>query len=631
VTALAGVLRRGGAPPREACDRILQGLAPYAAAEPRTWSDGVVAIGERLVALLPEDRFCAGPAPLEGGGALIADVRIDNRDEVEGLLALPSEQARRISDQSLLARAWDRWGEGLLDRVIGDFAFAVWEAAKRRLTLARDAFGWRPLHYHHGASLFAFASMPMGLHALAEIPVALDEARLAAFLALDDETGPASFFAGVERVEPGGLVRLERGSAGRRLWYSPPRRTHRPGTPDDHAAALREHLDRAVACRLRGAGPRVGSHLSSGWDSAAVTVTAARLRAGAGGRVLALTAAPRQGYDLPDPPGRRGDESVVAARVAAEYDNIDHLVVRACGRSPLEGLDRTSRLLGRPVLNACNQVWLDDIGRAARSAGVKVVLSGEFGNEGLTDGGEDWLADLAAARRWSRWLIEAAKALAGGEMRVGGVLRVTFAGDGESAFWRWVRRRREWVGPPGAHSPLPPALWRDASRTDPRDDAFGRRLRAATSIDAGPFHQATLAAFGIDHRAPLMDRRLVEFCLNTPREQVFRNGRSRALARRALADRLPPLVLDQVAKGYQGIDWHEGLEAARREALALLARLPGVPPAARLLDLSRLRGLLERWPDGGWNEGRVFTEYRLALLRGLSAGQFIQSTLRTNA
>jgi asparagine synthase (glutamine-hydrolysing) len=631
MTALAGAWRPAGASARPACEQILRGLAVYAPDAPRIWDDGAIALGQRQVSVTPEDRFYAGPSPLAEGGVLIADARIDNRDEIESQLGLCADQSVGMSDQAVLALAWDRWGEGVLERVIGDFAFAVWEARRRRLTLARDAFGWRPLHYHHGPSVFAFASMPMGLHALPETPVALDEGRLADFLALNDETGPASFFAGVERVEPGALLSLERGVRTGRAWYSPQHRPHRFKAPGDYAEALRDHLDQAVRRRLRGAGKVVGSHLSSGWDSAAVTATAARLQSDVGGRVTAYTAAPRLGYDLPAPPYRHGDESRVAAEIAAGHANVDHVVVRVGDRSPLDGLAITGRLLGRPVTNACNQVWIDEIGRAARSAGVTVVLSGEFGNEGLTDRGVDWLADLVAQRRWLRWLAEAAKAMATGEMRLGGVLRVSFGGDEESPFWRWVRRRHgEWPAPPGAHSPLPGPLWKQVVRSESGEDFFRRRLKAATCIDPGPFHHATLAAFGVDHRAPLMDRRLVEFCLNVPREQIFRDGRSRALARLALADRLPPAVLDQRTTGYQGVDWHEGLTAARPQAQILAAGLAQSPEAQRLLDLPRLRDLIARWPEKGWHEGRVVTEYRLALLRGLAAGQFIQSVLGAN-
>jgi asparagine synthase (glutamine-hydrolysing) len=590
---------------------MLSSLAAYAPAKPKVWNGGCVVMGERTVALTPEDRFSRGPVALECGGALVADVRIDNREDLESHLGIEKERARRMSDAMLLARGWESWREGLLDRLVGDFALAVWEAPKRRLTLARDPFGWRPVHYHQGPTVVAFASMPLGLHALPEIPAVLDEDRLAGFLALNAEVGPAS---------------------SRRRWYAPTFRPHRFKAPEIYAEGLREHLDQAVRCRLRGAGGAVGSHLSSGWDSSAVTVTAARLMAADGGRVTAFTAAPRPGYGLPAPPFRHGDESAVAGQVAAGHENIDHLVVRPGPCSPLAGLERTALLLGRPVMNPCNQVWLDEICRRAKSRGLAILLSGDFGNEGLTDSGEDWLSDLAAQGRWVRWAREACLAMVSGRMSLGGVVGLTFAGDQQGILWRWLMRMRGRRPPrPGAYSPLPRSLWRRVRSVEPHADFFQRRVRAITSMDPGPFHKATLGAFGVDHRAPLTDRRLFEFCLNIPPEEVFRGARSRALARRALADRLPPVVFDQVTTGLQGVDWHEGLTAAEDEARAEVSRLRAGPAAAALLDLDRLERLMARWPEGDWNGGQAFTSYRLALLRGLSAGRFIRTTLRTNA
>jgi asparagine synthase (glutamine-hydrolysing) len=632
LTAIAGAWRLDEAPALATCERMLSSLAAYAPAKARVWNGGCVVIGGRPVALTPEDRFSRGPVPLTGGGALIADARIDNREDLESLLGIDRGDARQMSDPMLLARAWETWQEGALDRLVGDFAFAVWEAPKRRLTLARDPFGWRPLHYHQGPSLFAFASMPLGLHALPEVPAVLDEDRLAGFLALNAEVGPASFFAGVERVQPGCLVRIEGASRSLRRWYAPTFRPHRFKAPDSYVEGLREHLDRAVRCRLRGAGGAVASHLSSGWDSSAVTVTAARLVAAEGGRITAFTAAPRAGYDLPAPPFRHGDESAVAAEVAAGHDNIDHIIVRPGPRSPLQGLERAAFLLGRPVMNSCNQIWLDEICRRAKSLGLTILLSGDFGNEGLTDSGEDWLADLAGQGRWGRWAREGASALAQGRMSPGGLAGLTFAGDRQGVLWRWLMRLRGRPAPaPWAYSPMPRDLWRRVRTDEPHADFFQRRVLAATSMDRGPFHKATLGAFGVDHRAPLTDRRLFEFCLNIPPAEVFRGAKPRALARRALADRLPSAVFDQVTTGLQGIDWHEGLTAARDEASVELRRLRDVPTAAALLDLERLERLMAHWPQADWNGSRVFTEYRLALLRGLSAGRFIRTTLRANA
>ncbi len=630
MTALAGVWRRdGGDGAALACRRMLGAQSAFARARPVVVEADDLALGLALFPTLPQDDPAAGPEALEGGGWLVADVRIDNREEVEADLGL-GPAGRRARDAALMARAWERWGEGLLTRVEGDFALALWDGRARRLWLARDAFGRRPLHVKLERGCVAFASMPVGLIAARDAPLELDEAHLAAFLALEPEAGPGSVFAGIERVEPGETLIVETGGARRARWYAPRRAEVRLEDPQAQAEALRGHLDRAVAARLRGAGAGVGAHLSSGWDSAAVAVTAARLMAPDGGRVTAFTAAPAADWAAGDPDAwRHADESVMAARVAAGEANIDHVVVRGEGRSPLDALDRDGALLGRPVPNPCNQVWIDAINAAARARGVRVLLSGDFGNFALTDSGDDWLGDLAARGLWLTWLRTALAALRAKSLTPAGLAAMTFGGR-RGSFVRAVRwLKGDPVPAPGAHLALAPAHRRRPS--PPRPSAFERRLGAATHVDRGPLHKLALGAYGVDWRDPLTDRRLVEFCLNSPREWVFEAGRPRALARRALADRLPACVLDLKTRGYQGADWHLGLEAARGELGQELDRLAATPLASRLIDLPRLRRLVRDWPDGGWSRPRVVAEYRLALLRAVSVGRFIRTSLGRNA
>src|SRR5262249_38577734 len=206
-----------------------------------------------------------------------------------------------------LLAAIERWDESCLDRLVGDYAFAAWDSARRRLLLARDPVGQRPLHYHCGNKFFAFASMPKGLHALPEVPYAPDEERIAEFLVLMPETGTQSFFLGIERVEPGHVVIVSvEGLTTRRHWQ-PSRQRISLRRPEDYSEALRNLLDQAVSCRLRGTGD-VGACLSGGLDSGAVVSTAARLLAASGRRVIAFTAAPREGYKDPARPNRIIDE-----------------------------------------------------------------------------------------------------------------------------------------------------------------------------------------------------------------------------------------------------------------------------------------------------------------------------------
>ena len=157
------------------------------------------------------------------------------------------------------------------------------------------------------------------------------------------------------------------------------------------------------------------------------------------------------------------------------------------------------------------------------------------------------------------------------------------------------------------------------------------RLWGLNRIDRGNSRKATLAGWGIDIRDPTADRRLIEFCLSVPTEQFFRNGVPRALARAALADRVPAEVLNERRRGLQAVDWHEGMTAARTRILEEIGRLEQNGPAARALDLPRMRRLAENWPTEGWHREDIIEQYRLALLRGISVGHFLRRASGGNA
>src|SRR5579872_1687231 len=361
MTAIAGLWRLDGRPDAaERCARMLAALRMYGRDDVLAWSDGDVALGRALQRILPEDVFDRQPAPGPAGVALVADARIDNRDELARALDLPGEQLRRLSDAALIQCAFERWDTDAFDRLYGVYACALWDARHRRLILARDPMSMRPLYYHQAADFFAFATMPKGLHALPEVPYGADDEKVAEFLALIPDWGSGTFFKGVEKVEAGTFVTVDaQGLRVSRHW-SPPRRTIELGSPDAYAEALREQLDGAVAASLRGVAD-VASQLSGGYDSAAVTATAARLLAPAAGRVHAFTAVPREGYPGASGPDRINDEGPLAAAVAALYPNIDHTLILSERRSPLANLDRNFLLYERPLLNLCNNVWSDAI------------------------------------------------------------------------------------------------------------------------------------------------------------------------------------------------------------------------------------------------------------------------------
>src|SRR6185503_6779776 len=245
MSALAGLWYfEGQGDAADGCARMLRAQEVYGLDAGGQAGRPGIALGRRLMRTLPEDRF--DRQPLTGGDGrfvLVADLRLDNRDDLIDRLDILPTRAAGLSDAAILLAAIERWEEGCLDHLVGDYAFALWDDARRRLLLARDPLGWRPLHYHRGDGFFAFASMPKGLHALPQIPYAPDEEAVADFLAVLPETGTRTFFRGIERVEPAHLATVTHAEVKVRRYWTPVRRTLSFARPEDYAEKAREILD----------------------------------------------------------------------------------------------------------------------------------------------------------------------------------------------------------------------------------------------------------------------------------------------------------------------------------------------------------------------------------------------------
>lgn len=619
--AIAGLWCTDGRPAVAPLERMLGALAPYGPDGAGRWAQDDVALGHRVMHLFPED--VSNRQPLTGGGGrfvMVADARLDDREDLAEALGLVSASA---TDPELVLLAFERWGEACLERLYGDYAFAVWDRERRRWLLARDGMGGRPLCYFRSPRLFAFASMPRGLHALPEVPYEPDEDLLARALDLVQPDPRSTCFRDVVRVGRGEcLVVTADGETRRRHWNPAPEplRLSRAG---EYEEALRAELDRAVRTRLPGAGD-VAAHLSAGLDSGSVAATAARLLAAQGRGVVAFTAVPREGAEADGPAGRLPDEGPLAAATAALYANMEHVRVRTCGRSPLDALGWVFDLCEQPLLNLCNQVWRDSIFELAQGRGLQVLLTGQAGNLTLSYKASRPLRDRLRGQRLSGLLDEVRTLAWRGGGGPGGLVRAIAErargpGQGQVASLVNPQRRLE-LGAPAQ-------TLRTRRPTDSRDE----RLAALQRVEVADYAKGTLARWRIDERDPTADRRLVEFCLAVPDAQFRLGGIPSSLARRAMADRLPPAVLRQPARGLQAADWHSGFSDPKRELGDEVARLAECRETERLLDIGRLAEAIERWPSAGWHEPETIRLYRNELLRALSNGDFLRRAVAARA
>jgi asparagine synthase (glutamine-hydrolysing) len=601
--------------------------------------EGAIALGRRLFRTVPEDRYDHGPV-VGGGGRwiLVADVRLDDRETICAKLGIQPDEAATLADSAIVMRAIERWEEAALSKLVGEFAIALWDRDRESLVLARDFLGKRPLHFHRCADFVAFASMPKGLLALPEIPTGPDEQTVAEFIALMPLKGSGSFFRGAERVLPGELVRISRSHIARtRHWDFEPKSLNLR-SPQEYAEAVREVFDRAVTSCLRGSEGKIASHLSGGLDSSAVAATAATLY-GSSGAVTAYTSAPRSDYGHPSSGNVFYDESSHAAAVAALYPNMEHIILRTGGRSPLGGLDRNFLLYDSPLLNLSNGVWLDAILDDAKERGLKILLTGQLGNMTFSYSGVQRLSGLLSRGH----LVQLAKETfllrrRGTPLR--STAAQTFGPFLPATVWRAIQRASGRRAGAGTYCAIHPKRLEDLDRLaeargfqfdfQPGRDPLANRLRVLGRVDHGNYHKGVIAGWGIDTRDPTADRRLLELCLSIPTEQYLRGGTTRALARRAFRERLPQVVVGETRKGYQAADWHEGLRADWSGAVREAQRIAEVPAAAAVLDTAKMTRLLEARPRGRWNGREQTVSYRLALLRGLSAGHFLRKATGSN-
>lgn len=576
---------------------------------------------------LPEDRFDLQPLKV-GNVRFVGDIRLDNRDDLVGLLGWNPSESRSKADSDFFLAAWLRWGQDALKYLVGGFAVAIWNEANRELTLVRDHVGERPLYYLENGHTIAFSSLPSPLRSIPGVDTSLDDLRMLHYLAIIQERPTQTFFKNIHMLPIGHLATFRNGiSTLRRYWHPLDAPQTRFKSDQEYVESFRELFDRAVGARLRTVG-KVGTQLSGGMDSSSVTATAARLLGQQ--RLTSFTSVPQKGFSDENPIGRFGDEGPAAALVAAMYPNIDHVLVQSRGEELISAVEQMGRLQGHPVFNPTNQLWFKTIMDQSRERGITVMLQGACGNATISFGGLIALSDLFRHGHWFRLARLAQTLRKRGYASWRGAASFAFS----SAMPDWLRRRvnRELKDFSFAFSPVHPAQAAThkliqktkeeffGSDTSPRE--FRRQM--FEYYDIGFVNAAASLGWGISLLDPTQDKRIFDFCYSIPIEQYLVGGQTRSLVRRAMKGRLPDATLACTTRGLQSADWFLTMGARLDEMKQELRFIQKSPTAQRLLDLDRLHMLLETWPSDGFADSSISDSYNLALIRGLSAGNFIR-------
>ncbi len=207
--------------------------------------EGPVTLGNRRLAIL--DLSDAGHQPMrspDGRFLITFNGEIYNHDDVREQLGIERSALRSTTDTEVLLRAWARWGSSSLDRLVGQFAFGVFDTLERRLWLARDRFGEKPLFYHQDDTAFAFASSIPALVQAPWVPRKLDEHAMLDYATLRYVVSPRTVLSGVFKLPGGHLLSVSPDGIHIDRWYVP---RFRPDVGNRSRPALVEEFDALFA------------------------------------------------------------------------------------------------------------------------------------------------------------------------------------------------------------------------------------------------------------------------------------------------------------------------------------------------------------------------------------------------
>jgi len=524
---------------------------------------------------------------VEGDLAVVADARIDNRKELGSWLR---REVGGWTDSQLILAAYREWGLECAERLVGDFAFVVWDGGRRRLYGARDALGMRSLVYRAEPGRTLFATEVKQILAVPGVPARIHEPAVGVYLSGPYMPPEWTFYEGIERLGPAHALVVEEGRVRTwRYWDVDPGNRIRYRREEEYAEHFLEVFREAVRARLRSVHP-VGLLLSGGVDSGSVAAVAGSLVKSGEAECPEFRAYSFAFRELVE-----CDERSVSAPLAAHWE-IPVTDVWADDLWPLKdypehGPDRDDPYLFvyQPLLDAC----LD----AARADGCALLLSGDRGDE-VTG---DWIYDdqgLLLAGKWGT-LRRELTAASGGSRR------------------RWLRSARDEVivpllwqamsvlgrPPDRASRPAIPEWLRAdfSARVGLESILAGAETMTAADGSAGARRwerivnrAATWRAVGEErhrHRRgavycdPWSDRSVVSCVHAMPQHEVSRRSEPKRLPLHATRSLVPPGI--RFGKTEPGALFDRGL---KRSALPVLLDLVRDPLAARMgfVDAERL-------------------------------------------
>ena len=546
---IAGIVNlRGGAPTAGELSAMAAAMVHRGPDSEGSYRAERVGLTMRRLSIIDVENGSQPIANESGSVVTVFNGEIYNYRELRRLLEARGHRFKSGSDTETIVHLYEEYGDACVERLRGMFAFAVWDVERRRLLLARDRIGIKPLYFTRTPERFLFASELKSILQLPDVPRALDPRSVGHLFAALCTPASDSIVRGIHKLEPGHVLSVgPDGRVARRRYWEFRIEPDESKTEKQLVERLREHLDDAVRSHMVSDVP-LGAFLSGGVDSSAVVASMSRVRR-SGLKTFSI------GFE-----SKAHDEAPWARAVAARLGTEHHEAVLAF--SDLPRLDELAWHLDEPSGDASA---LPTIAVTRLAAGhVKVVLSGDGGDE-LFGGYDKYVVEgqerkLGRMPRWARRLLGLAAWAVPDGVRGRNLLR-HFSLDAPERYLDAStlfkeHDRRKLFRPDAIRAFGDADLWQDEIESLRRAD--GHWLSALQTLDVNRYLPLDILtkvdrmsmANSIEARVPLLDHHLVEFAATIPPRMLIRGATTKYLLKQALRDVLPDEILDRRKQGF---------------------------------------------------------------------------------
>jgi asparagine synthase (glutamine-hydrolysing) len=498
---------------------------------------------------------------------VLFDGRLDNRADLLNELEEIPGISRDSSDTALASSAYRRFGEQFAEKLNGDFAAVVYDVPERRLLLARDGIGVRPLYFSKAGESFLIASEIKPILAHPGVTAAPNADMLAAYLlaCFGQERQGWTFFEGISSVLPGQLVVVTPRTFTKRIYwdFGEPQPT-RVKTFPEYAEAFRHYFDQAVGRRLRSAYP-VAVSVSGGVDSSSIFCAGETLR-----RNQKVECPKFLGVSI-ETTGPQSDERCFLAEIERHYACAIHRVPWSGMRFVTDSVRKAFWQMEAPYLRSVpdsDAPFFD----AVRRLGARTVLFGTWGDQMLA--GRAYLIDLFRRLRWiqvwralkecARWNVDELPAFFRKDFF--GALVRSYIPPTVMHFLRNSRRQltsdRFWYTR---------QFWKRARRVE-RIQTFARfgktaHQKALYQLVRPMYYDQVLqwcnkiaASNNCEYAYPFLDRDLISFLMAIPGDMVCATGVPKALLRSGMRGTLPAAIAERRWKSGTSQELNEAME-----------------------------------------------------------------------